>query len=105
MAAEVEDINGVEVAGDGDKGKATGRLGEHDGAADIYAVHRRPTHRWSRCDGDPGSGSRDQVLPAAQMIGGADGIDFALIWNAGGAEAHGVDADAIELADYLRSSA
>ena len=42
VAAQVEDVDGIEVAGDGDEGEAAGCFGQDDCAFDGDAIHDNP---------------------------------------------------------------
>lgn len=104
MSAEVEQVDGVEVAGDGDEGEGARGFSEDDGAADGDAVHDDPDVGGAGVDeaggaGGGGIGGRDEVFPAAEVVIFADGGDGLFVGDAVGAEAHGVDGDAVELAE------
>ena len=99
VSAEVEDVDGIEVAGDGDEGEGAGGFRQDHGSADVDAVHDDPDIGGSVMKGTADGGGGDDVLPSAEMVGGADGVDCGLIGDAVGVEAHGVNADALELAD------
>jgi hypothetical protein len=101
VAAEVKHVDGAEVAGDGNEGEGARCFGEDNSSADVDAIHDDPDIGGSAMDGSAGAGGGDEVLPAAEMVGGADGGDCVFVGDALVRKAHGVDADAIEFADDL----
>lgn len=101
VAAQMEQIDGAQVPRDGDQGEAGCGLSKDNRATKIRAVHDYPDIRGLTMRGATGVGGGDDVLPAAQVIGLADGFDLRLIYCACRGETEEVDADAIELVDGL----
>ena len=101
MAAQVEDVHGAEVAGDGDERDGAGRFREEDRAANVHAVDDHPYVGVAVVDGAAVVVGGDEVLPAAQLVGIANGVDGGFTGYSGGTEAEQVHADAVELAEGL----
>jgi len=101
VAAQVEQVNGAQVAGDGDQSEAPWGLREDNRAAQVCAIHHHPHIGGIVMHGATGVGGGDDVLPAAQMIGLAHGFNLRPVHSAIRGEAEDVDAEAVELVDRL----
>ena len=101
MAAQVEQVDGAQIACDRHQREAPRSFSQHDSAANIHAVQHHPDVGGSAVERASGPGGGDEVLPAAQMVCGANGVDLALVGDAGVREAQEMDADAIELSNHL----
>ena len=95
VAAQVEHVDGAEIAGDGNERERARCFSEDHGAANIDSVHDDPDVGSAAVDGSAGTGGGDEMFPAAEVVGGTDGGDGVFVGDALLIEAHGVDADAV----------
>ena len=101
VAAQVEQVDGAQIAGHGDEGEAARGGSEDDGAAKIHAVHHDPDVCGVVADSASGLACGDEVFPAAHVVGSADGFKGASVGDSRFCEAHSVNADAVKLADCV----
>ena len=102
VPAQMQQIDGAEIAGDGNQRQALGVSASTTAPRTFTPSSTNHTSVVPLCTGPPWSLGGDDVLPAAQVIGGADCLYRAFVGNAHGAEAQQVNADAVELLTATR---
>src|SRR6266568_1175266 len=101
MTAEVQDVNGAQIARYCNERKALGCFRQHHCATHVHAIKHEPDIGCSVVHGPTSIGGRHHMLPAAKMIGGSNSFHFSFVGNARGSKTEQMDADTIELVDCL----
>ena len=101
MPAQMEKIDGIQIAGDGGQRQAFGRVDQDYRAAKVGAVHHHPHVGVVVVDRAARVAAADHVLPTAQMIGLADRFNLGWIGRTGLGKAQRVHADAVQLGNGL----
>ena len=100
VTAEVEQVFWTEVASDSGEGEGTGAVHKDHCAAHVGAVENDPDVCGSVLNGATADGrGGDDVLPAAQVVGLADGVHIERIGKRICGELENVNADAVKVCD------